>query len=318
MLLLLSLCSACGASDGQATDPTLIDALELDFPTTLSEVGLYANQATLEPSKRAVPYTPRAPLWSNGLEKERFLVVPEGETIDASDSVWAFPKNTLFFKTFLGEDGPIETRVLRTTDTEPEFATYRWDGDEAFLLGGERSIEVEVTLGDTHTPHEIPSTRSCQQCHESAASPVLGFGPLQLSGQDADSEEQVERLANAGIISAEPELDAALDGFEGTELQVLGYFAGNCVHCHNGTGGIASSFDLSPKVAFDTIIDQQTESSASAAGVRVVSGDAEASILFQAVSGETDNPEVKSMPPVGVQRRDQASIEVLRTWIDAL
>lgn len=318
MLLLLLCSSACGTSEGQADDPTLVDALELDFPATLSEVGLYANQATREPSKRAVPYTPRAPLWSNGLEKERFLVVPTGETIDATDSVWAFPKNTLFFKTFFGEDGPVETRILRTTEGEPEFATYLWDGDEAFLLNGDRSVEVEVALGDTNTPHEIPSTRSCQQCHESAASAVLGFGPLQLSGQTTDTAAQVERLVNAGVISAEPELDESLDGFEGTELQVLGYFAGNCVHCHNGTGGIASSFDLSPKVAFDAVIDHETESSASAAGVRVVSGDARASILFQAVSGETDNPEVKSMPPVGVQRRDQASIEVLRTWIDAL
>ena len=31
-----------------------------------------------------------------------------------------------------------------------------------------------------------------------------------------------------------------------------------------------------------------------------------------------DNPELKSMPPTGVQCRDAESIELLRNWIDAL
>jgi hypothetical protein len=312
VLLLFS--GACGSNGPVAEEPTLVDAPELAFPPTLSEVGLYTDTSTRKPSDRAVAYAPRGPLWSNGLDKERFIVVPAGETIDATDSDWAFPENTLLFKTFLADEGPVETRVLRTTSGMPEFATYRWDGDEAFLLDGLRGVDIEVTLGDTNTPHTIPSTRDCKQCHESADSPVLGFGPLQLSDQESDAE----RLVEAGVISAEPEFDDSLARFEGTELRVLSYFVGNCVHCHNGTGGVASSFDLSPKVAFDAIVDHETESSASAAGIRVVPGDAEASILFQAVSGETDNPEVKSMPPLGVQRRDQANIETLRAWIDGL
>lgn len=316
MLVLLVFSSACGSDPAAPDEPTLVDDPELAFPLTLSEVGLYTSPAARKPSSRAVPYMPRAPLWSNGLEKERFIVVPAGETIDASGSSWAIPENTLLFKTFLGDEGPVETRVLRTTDGEPEFAAYRWDGDEAFLLDGERGVDIEVPLGGSNTPHEIPSTRSCQECHESAQSPVLGFSPLQLS--DPEASDGLERLVEAGVISAEPKLDRTLAGFEGTELTVLSYFVGNCIHCHNGTGGVASSFDLSPKVAFDAIVDQATQSSASAAGIRVVSGDAEASILFQAVSGETDNPEVKRMPPLGVQRKDQTSIETLRAWIEGL
>ena len=312
-------CSACG-SDGSAdsSESTLIETPTRQFPPRLSQVGLYDNLAEQEPSPRALPYTPRAALWSNGLAKERFIVVPEGETIDAEASEWVFPEHTLLFKTFLGDDGPVETRVLRTTDGAPEFAAYRWEGNQAFLLDGKRGVDVEVPLEDGSTEHEIPSTRSCEQCHESSTNSVLGFAPLQLSGEAEGASEQVDRLVAAGAISAAPRLDASLDRFEGDELRVLSYFVGNCVHCHNDSGGIASSFDLSPAVAFDAIIDQPTASSASAVGIRVVPGNAEDSILFQAVSGETDDPEVKSMPPVGVQRRDAAGVELLRGWINGL
>jgi len=317
-LLCALACSACGDDSGDANEPTLVEAPALAFPPTLSQVGLYQDLAERTASPRALPYAPRSALWSNGLAKERFIVVPEGDTIDAEASDWVFPENTLLFKTFLGDDGPVETRIVRTTDGAPEFAAYRWEGDEAILLDGERGVDIEVAIDGENTAHEIPSTRSCEQCHESSPSPVLGFAPLQLAGEEEAASDQVERLVLAGALSEEPRLDTSLDRFEGDEFAVLGYFVGNCVHCHNDSGGIASSFDLSPAVAFDAIIDQPTASSASAVGIRVVPGDAAASILFQAVSGETDDPEVKSMPPVGVQRRDETAIDLLRNWINGL
>jgi hypothetical protein len=46
-----------------------------------------------------------------------------------------------------------------------------------------------------------------------------------------------------------------------------------------------------------------------------VPGSPETSILFLAFSGETDDPEVSAMPPMGVDVRDQAAIELLRAFI---
>lgn len=295
-----------------------LDTPDTEFPPMLSEVGLYENTANQKVSSQVVTYLPRAPLWSNGLYKDRFIAVPAGQTIDATGDVWEFPENTLLFKTFSGEDGPVETRVIRTKGDDAEFAVYLWDGDDAELQDGERGIDLEVPLDGETTPHEVPSIRSCEQCHESARSHVLGFGPTQLSGDDSTSTEQLERLIDAEALPKEPTLDESLDAFADSDQKVLSYFLGNCVHCHNGSGGLASSFDLSPTVAFANIIDHPTESSASAVGVRVVPGSPEDSILFQAFSGETDNREVKPMPPVGVQRRDTAGIELLRSWIASL
>ena len=96
--------------------------------------------------------------------------------------------------------------------------------------------------------------------------------------------------------------------------QVLGYLVGNCTHCHNGTNGAASSFDLRPEVALRNLIDQPTASSATADGIRVVPGEPEQSVLYLAVRGGSDF-EVKDMPPLGVARRDDAAIQLLRNWI---
>jgi hypothetical protein len=97
----------------------------------------------------------------------------------------------------------------------------------------------------------------------------------------------------------------------------LGYFVGNCVHCHNGTNGAASSFDLRPAVALQNIIDQPTASSATADGIRVTPGKPEESILYLGVKGGTEL-EVKDMPPLGVAQRDASAIEQLSAWITAL
>ncbi|HEU5076692.1 MAG TPA: hypothetical protein VFU02_21025, partial [Polyangiaceae bacterium] len=137
-------CSGCGGDHSDPSEPTLVEAPALEFPPTLSQVGLYENLTEREPVPRAVPYTPRAALWSNGLAKERFIVVPDGETVDADASNWVFPENTLLFKTFLGDAGPVETRIVRTTGGAPEFAAYQWEGDDAFLLDGKRGVDLEV------------------------------------------------------------------------------------------------------------------------------------------------------------------------------
>jgi len=147
-----------------------------------------------------------------------------------------------------------------------------------------------VSVGDVE--HTVPSRFDCRSCHESGAGPILGFSPLQLG------EERVE--AN------------------GAPVDVLGWFEGNCTHCHHGGGVGSSSFDLRHDVAVANTVGVDTASSASAAGTRIVPGDPEASLLFQAVSGETDDPDVLPMPPVGVDVRDARAIEALRNWIEGL
>lgn len=305
-------------TDAPPVDPDSLLANPLEpFPADFADVGLYpAPPQWDEVPAVAVRYEPVWPLWSNGSEKHRYLVLPEGGVIDNAQEPWVFPPGTLIFKTFLypaEDDGlvPVETRILRLTETDGwEYAVYLWsaDGSQAEQLDFDLPTPVHVDLDGGFT-HTVPAELECRSCHESSFSEALGLSNLQLA-------DALPELQAAGLLAEPP--PAAPERIEHASeatRQILGSWHGNCVHCHNGTDGPSSSFDLRYDVALQNTIDRETESSASAAGIRIVPGEPEESILFLAVSGETDDPEVKEMPPVGVDVLDGDHIEALRRWI---
>ena len=315
----------CGSDDTKpetTSGPTLLSEPLGELPAQLSQTGLYPRAPKLDVSLAALPYEPRFPLWSDGGRKDRCIVLPEGTRIDATDtSNYAFPVGTLIFKTFSfrtpespSDVVPVETRLLRLNDDGWELAAWSWDdaGRDAELLDLRRGVTREVlSETDEVVQHSIPSRLECRQCHESSTSEILGVNELQLSPSLAHGT-----LASK-LSPAPSEPFAELPAHGPLTSQVLGYFQGNCVHCHNGTNGAASSFDLRPNAALPNIIGQPTESSATADGIRVVPGAPDQSILYLGVKGGSEL-EVKDMPPVGVTLRDASAVELLSGWITAL
>ena len=93
-----------GDDSGSATQAppsaTLLTAPLGDLPSKLSEVGLYRG-AGLDARAPALAYEPGYPLWSDGGDKRRAIVLPEGASIDGSDPEnYLMPLGTLIFKTF--------------------------------------------------------------------------------------------------------------------------------------------------------------------------------------------------------------------------
>jgi hypothetical protein len=311
LILTVAACSP-PPDDGPEPDPRWLDLRAPDEqpPGQLSEVGLYrdvTDRTELHPD--AVAYEPVWPLWSNGLSKSRFLVLPAGETITTGD-VWSFPEGTLLFKTFEDDDGPVETRLMWRGPEGWEWSVYDWNDDatEAERTGGRRSVEVDVTVDGESLTHRIPNELDCRKCHEPDGNGVLGFEPMQLTDDVAAME----------LFDAAPQLQR-VDHEDEATAEILGWFVGNCTSCHNGsTEHDQASFDLRPDVALENTIGVETASSASIDGTRIVPGDPAQSVLFLAVSGESDDPELKLMPPAGVQRRDDAAVEALRSWIEEL
>jgi hypothetical protein len=316
--LLTNLLIACGEP---LSDSSLIDGPTAALPALLSETGLFPDMG--DPSDahaRAIEYAPQYPLWSNGSQKLRHVVLPEGARIDASDDEWSFPEGTLFFKTFAFEDDDasdglryVETRVLRRLDDGWEPAAYLWrdDRSDADLLEGRTATEVPVTYDGEEFLHGVPSKRQCRTCHESARVGVLGFTGLQLN-----DGEQLPRLRELDVFQADMSEPDAIDS---DDEWLLGYVTGNCVHCHNGwADGANSSFRLDHEVFLDNTLDRETESSASGIGTRIVPGDAAQSVLYLAFTAQDNGTGVEEMPPLGVQLRDAEMAERLRQWIDGL
>ena len=289
-----------GLDAGALDAGPFLDTPQGDLPPTLSALGLYPDLPSATPDlgrvhPRAVLYTPQYPLWSNGADKARYLVLPLGEMVDMSGPEPVFPEGTLLFKTFSYEGVPVETRVMRLLEGDWAFAVYGWDAEDATLLDITRPTPVDGR------EHIIPSRFDCVLCHGTDPDTVLGFDALQLADQ----------LATLPV-SGSPTPRAIAE--TGETAAVLGYLVGNCTHCHNGLPGANSAFDLRPDAALANLIDQPTNASGVPPGLRIASGDADSSIVYQAILA-TDSFE---MPPAGVQVRDAEFGARLAAWINAL
>ncbi|MDM7915125.1 MAG: hypothetical protein QUU85_07645 [Candidatus Eisenbacteria bacterium] len=135
---------ASGSSAGPATAAA---------PARLADTGLYSDPATRTVAQENIPYEPQYPLWSDGAVKRRWVHIPPGTHIDASDpDHWQFPIGTRFWKEFSFDGRPVETRFITRGDNgEWMYFAYRWnaEGTDA-VLAPEQGIRSVVGLSLIH------------------------------------------------------------------------------------------------------------------------------------------------------------------------
>jgi hypothetical protein len=310
------------------------------FPATLAEAGLSAPAPVFVRAAAGHPYTPAPELYSDGLHKERILLLPPGTTVDNADrAVWKFPVGALLVKTFFDEGGnggsrrPIETRLIRhgTDRFEPyEFAVYKWSGDgaERLDIAGNKRGSASVTIAGRSFTHTIPSQNDCGECHNRNAmktSTVIGFDEIRLNhpGPNGGSDTQLTKLSGAGVFAAPlPATPATISDPNPVLQQLQRFVFGNCVHCHNGA---MSLVDLSPAVFVANTIDKEPDSpgiTPPAGARRVVAGKPEDSVLYLQTRGTNLPLGLRPMPQVGVEVRDlpafSAELSNMEAWIRSL
>lgn len=205
--LLAALCLVLAAS-AQASLPERLSQTGLD------DVGVRS-------------FEPRFALWSDGASKRRWISLPPGATVDASQpDAWRFPAGTRLWKTFSVAGQPIETRVItRGVDGRWEFATYVWQGNDA-IRAPARGQTLTLPSGKRY---DVPSVADCLACHADARSPVLGFAALQLGpAVSALVRDGLLRNAPAAWATQTPDFIAA----DAAERAARGYLHANCGHCH--------------------------------------------------------------------------------------
>jgi cytochrome c553 len=334
-----------GTSDGGPVT-SLLDNPTGPMPKDLKDVGLFtAYPALTTVDARAFAFEPRYPLWSNGLEKARYAVLPKGKQIDTTmRDAWEFPVGTLMFKTFSFKDPamagklrPVETRVIRrVADTglfedQWDFQVYQWNdaGTGATLADIKKVIPRQVTVdGETFT-HNIPSIKMCWNCHIANKAPVIGFDELRLNWKPGSATTTLLDQVVAKQWLTKPPVAPLLEvtgGRTPLETSVMEYLQANCAHCHNGEmprqpGARYPMLDLRSDKLIKSTVNVMTMSVASAAGTRIVPGDPTKSILLLAMKAIADpaaNTEVKPMPAVGVDRMDKKNVDMVEQWIKAL
>jgi hypothetical protein len=318
----------------------LVCDTSVKLPRSIKETGLFPDApAFAKLPERLVPYKPSPELWSDGLHKQRFLLLPKGGKVDNENAArWDFPVGTVLVKTFLddarGGMRPVETRIIRRIDdpVEPfEFWVYKWnaEGTDAELADLTDPIPVEVTVGGRMFTHNIPSKIHCGDCHTANAqltSAIIGFDEIRLGGKvkDTDPEPQLAALAKRDLFTgAIPASPATITDPDPVLERVKRFVFGNCVHCHNGQG--ANPVDLRPEAFVRNTVNKVPQSP----GVETPPGwfrirprMPERSVVYLQTLGGNLPATLRLMPPVGVKVRDvpafTAELDAMRAWINSL
>ena len=305
-----------------------------NFPTTLSETGLFTNVATLDPAPGLIEYEVTTPLWSDGAEKKRWIALPGNEKITfRADSPWSFPVGTAIVKHFeLAQPGAparrLETRVmLRQRDQWVGF-TYRWNaaGSEATILFDGLREDIPLAGGGSQT-WLYPSPSDCLRCHSAPAGRALGVRTEQLNGPfdyGAISDNQLHAWNCIGLFDSDigdPSgfgTWAALDDVSASiATRARSYLASNCATCHQPGAGI-SAMNFRPDVLIGEMNVVGVTPIRSDLGLPspllIDPGDHDNSIL--ALRAESFDESVRMAR--GTLEPDVAATSVLAQWIDTV
>ena len=324
-------------------------------PALLSETGLYAGEGTtrIDPLNR--PFSPQYPLWTDGATKRRWVRLPQGAAIDATNlSRWEFPIGTRFWKEFSFDGRKVETRMLwRVSADRWVFATYAWNEAQTdAALAPEAGIPgaAEVAPGKRHS---IPGIADCRSCHDSARTEILGFDALNLSDDRDPNAPHGEPLTRE-MITLKTLMDESLMYPKRPALvetppriaasspearAALGYLSTNCGSCHNRESSIASlglilrhsvtePTDVRRGGSLDPPNGECTPALTTTVGKRghwVVPEAQEASRLINPGHPESSAiiRRVKSrrpssqMPPLGSVVADRQGVDLLTAWVQS-
>jgi hypothetical protein len=306
------------------------------LPQDLRGTGLFVDGSTTVVSPDAQSFSPQYPLWSDGAIKRRWIALPAGAAVDASNpDAWEFPRGTRLWKEFAVDGRRIETRfVEREADGAWRFASYVWneDGTAAILASADGA-----TLTVKGRRYVVPSETDCRACHEGSAVPVLGFSALQLSPDrdplaphaDATSAADLRTLVHSGRLRGLPRsmLDQPPRIHASTPVAraALGYLHGNCGHCHSASTDAAvpvglrlaqSASAASPDDSLRTLVGVLGRFRPAGTSGRLAlaaPGHAADSLVVRRMRAR--DPQTQ-MPPLGTAVPDSDGLALVERWID--
>lgn len=293
----------------------------------LSTRGLYEDIASQTVVPEALEYTPAYPLWSDGVTKRRWLLLPEGEQVDTSDQEhWDFPVGTKVFKEF-GLDGkPLETRLIervaKTGRLKEDFAmsTFVWSEDLS-----DATLVRDGVLNVNGTDHDVPAQKYCIVCHRGEPSAVLGFSAVQLS-----IRRELRKVIDRELLSDPPRRSFAIPGTK-KERRALGVLHGSCGHCHSAEGVAEfmrlrmlpqeADLEVEELQAYRSLVDRavsdEWEDRPERFEYRVVAGEPDASAIVYRMRqrGQHDEPVPDQMPPLATMKVDDEGVQAVADWI---
>ena len=221
-------------------------ARNADFPTKLSETGLFASVKDHTPAAGVVPFAVNSRQWQDGATAEHWAAFPglSSATLHTTAKpipgmvYWHnfrmhFPKDAVLMRTLSLGTRRVETQLMHYdgVDWRPYSFAWRDDQTDADLVAAE-GAEKEVR--DTHSsrgaggsPARIPtgelpvpriwqfhSRSQCMMCHSNQSEYALAFLPEQLNRSMPDGQNQLVSLTEAGYLRRMGSDNKALPPFD--------------------------------------------------------------------------------------------------------
>ncbi len=316
------------------------------FPQKLSETELFQSLPDHSMAPGIIPYSVNVPFWSDGAHKQRWIAVPELETIEyTTPRGWNFPNGSVLVKSFwlerrAGDPAsrfPIETRLMVRWQNEWAGYSYRWndEGTDAVLVGRD-GLDVDFKLAEVATgtvrnqTWHYPSRAECMVCHSRAANYVLGLCEPQMNCDVPDGSggtiNQLQRLEQLGYFSkpiAKPVAERLRlvphdDETAAVAVRAASWLHANCSSCHVEAGGGNSQFSAE----FTEVPEKRklinavpVHSTLELTNARLIApGEPASSVLLHRIS----HRDRSRMPPIGSLIPDPHGVDLIRRWIEQL
>ncbi|MHB1423477.1 MAG: PQQ-dependent sugar dehydrogenase [Gemmataceae bacterium] len=322
-----------------------------NFPTKLSETGLFASVKDYAPAPGVLPFDVNSRQWLDGATADHWVAFPNlssatlyaggGKPIPGNVD-WHmfrmhFPKDAVLMKTVSLNGRRLETQILHFDGVDWHAYTFAWRDDQrdADLVAAEGS-EKEVPDGKQQRVWQFHSRTQCMSCHHSWSEFALGFQPEQLNRPAADGRNQLVAFAELGLINRarkdgkplptfddaaaarERKLAQPTDARQPLEARARAYLHANCGHCHSDGGGGSVNLRLQYPVAvaaMNAVGVRPTRGDFGLRDARIIKpGDPYGSTLFFRMAKFGRD----RMPHIGSERPDEAGLKLLEEWIAAM
>jgi uncharacterized repeat protein (TIGR03806 family) len=308
-----------------------------EYPPLLSATGLFTNLATLTPAPGMIPFEVNMPLWSSGLSKKRWVMIPNdgvpntnAERIAYSENhAWQFPVGTVFVKHFArpDNDAPVETRIFVHGNDGWGGVTYKWRAGENEADLVEDGLTEPMTLNGQTFDYLYPSRNQCNQCHQAGTGPVLGFRTRQLNRDvtypNGITANQITSFSAAGFIPQvikSQNLTGVITSADvndpnlSDEKFARSYLDSNCSHCHQPDGSSRAFFDarlITPLTNQSLICGPLIDGLGLPSPAVLKPGSLKNSVLFHRVTSNT----ATAMPPIARGPVDVEAVSRIANWL---
>lgn len=216
-----------------------------NFPTKLSETGLFKDVKKHETAEGVIPFFPNAQQWQDGARARHYLALPGISSVTLHTEprpipgqvFWHnfrmhFPKDAVLVKTIsldtMSGERRVETQILHWDGEDWRGYSYQWrdNQSEADLVpadGAEKPLMVEdfrVSGGKREQLWTFHSRTQCLSCHNAWAEYALAFnvGQLNMSHLVGSASNQMIRLTREGYISRVDKGGKPLPPFDNTSV----------------------------------------------------------------------------------------------------